>query len=46
MTRKIKFFIGDIIENMRLAQRIIADIDYKSFLSMEEKSMQLSGAVK
>lgn len=38
MKRKVKFFIGDIIQNMRLAKKVVADIDYQTFVSMEEKN--------
>jgi len=37
MKRTIGFFIGDIIENMRLAERIAAEIDFQTFESTEEK---------
>ncbi|MBI4620697.1 MAG: DUF86 domain-containing protein [Desulfobacterales bacterium] len=37
MKRKIKLFIGDILENMRLAENITADIDYTTFVSVKEK---------
>ena len=37
MKRKIKIFIGDIIDNIRLAQRVTADIDYDAFVSKDEK---------
>jgi len=38
MKRKVKLFIGDIIENMQLAENTIADIDYETFISVKEKN--------
>jgi uncharacterized protein with HEPN domain len=38
MKRNIKLFISDILNNMRLAERVVADIDYKAFVSIEEKN--------
>ena len=38
MKRKVKLFVGDIIHNMRLAERVTADIDYDTFVLSEEKN--------
>ena len=37
MKRNVRLFIGDIIDNIRLAERFAADIDFEAFVSNEEK---------
>ena len=38
MKRKIKLYIGDIIENIKLAEKIIKDIDYSMFIADKTKN--------
>jgi uncharacterized protein with HEPN domain len=33
MRRKVKLFIGDIIENMKMAEELISKIDFQTFIS-------------
>ncbi|MBI4725664.1 DUF86 domain-containing protein [candidate division TA06 bacterium] len=37
MKRRSKLFVSDILENMRLAENIVADIDFETFVLLQEK---------
>ncbi|MFH0919194.1 MAG: DUF86 domain-containing protein [Fibrobacterota bacterium] len=38
MKRHVKLFVGDMLENIRLAETTIADIDFEAFVSIKEKN--------
>jgi len=38
MKRKIKLYIGDILENIMLMEGIIKGLDYKAFIANKEKN--------
>jgi Uncharacterized conserved protein len=38
MTRKIKLYIGDILENIMLMEKIINGLDYEAFIANKEKN--------
>jgi uncharacterized protein with HEPN domain len=38
MTRKIKLYIGDILENITLMEKIIDGLDYEAFIANKEKN--------